>query len=104
MDDKLPPLSNLCQLISKYLNNTNRVIATSTLVAINTCKVFYQCGPLKVTCSSNASKWNNHNGSSVGKLAKPSTISKPICSTIVSKGNICNERILSQHVKPLTSE
>ena len=56
MDDKLPPLSNLCQFISKYLNNTNRVIATSTLVAINTCKVFYQCGPLKVTCSSNASK------------------------------------------------
>ena len=29
------------------------------------------------------------------------TVSKPVCSTIVSKSNICNASIVSQHVKPL---
>ena len=65
-------------------------------------KRFYQCKPVKaVLCSSNVSKQNACNVSSVSKLVKLFTISKPVCLTIVSKSNICNASIVSQHVKPL---
>ena len=39
--------------------------------------------------------------SSFSKLDKPLTRSKPVCSTVVSKSNICNASIVSQHVKQL---
>ena len=37
----------------------------------------------------------------VNLLVKPLTVSKPVCSTIVSKSNICNAIIVRQYVKPL---
>ena len=52
-------------------------------------------------CSSNVSKQNDCNVSSVSKLVKPLTVSKPVCSTIISKSNIWHASIVSQHVKPL---
>ena len=64
-------------------------------------KRLYKCKPVKAVCSSNVSKQNDCNVSSVSKLVKPLTVSKPVCLTIVSKSNICNLSIVSQHVKPL---
>ena len=61
----------------------------------------YQYKPVKAVCSSNVSKQNDCNVSSVSKLVKPLTVSKPVCSTIVSKSNFCNASIVSQYVKPL---
>ena len=58
----------------------------------------YQCKPVKTVSSSNVSKQNARDISSVSKLVKPLTVSKPVCSTFASKGNICNT---SHHVKPL---
>ena len=53
---------------------------------------FYQCKHVKAVCSSNVSKQNACNVSSVSKLVKPLT---------VIKSNICNASIFSQNVKPL---
>ena len=61
----------------------------------------YQCKPVRAVCPSNVSKQNDCNVSSVSKLIKPFTVSKPVCSTIVNKSNNCNASIVSQHVKPL---
>ena len=37
---------------------------------------------------------------SVSKLVKPLTVSKPICSRNVSKGNVCNTKFVSEHIQP----
>ena len=63
-------------------------------------KRLYQCKPVKVACSSNVSKQNACKVSRVNKLVKPLTVSKPVCLTIISKGNIYNASIVSPHVKP----
>ena len=44
---------------------------------------------------------NACNVSSVSKLTEPLTVSNPVCPTIVSKTNISNASIVSQHIKPL---
>ena len=61
-------------------------------------KRLYECRPVKVICSSNISMQKACNVSSDSKLVKRLTSSKLVCPTIVSKGNICNARIVSQHV------
>ena len=62
----------------------------------------YQCKHVKAVCSSNVSKQNDCNVSSVSNFVKPLTVSKSVCSTIVSKSNIYNVSIVSQHIKPLS--
>ena len=103
-EDDFPPLTNVCQPVSKSGNCSNHVTATSIVVSSNVSghvKCLYQCKPVRTVCSSNVSKQNDCNVSSVSKLVKPLTVSKPNCSTIVSKRNICNAGIVSQHIKPL---
>ena len=51
--------------------------------------------------SSNVSKQNACNVTSLSKLVKPLTVSKSVSSTILSKSNICNTSIVRQHVTPL---
>ena len=50
---------------------------------------------------SNVSKQNACIVTSVSKFVESLTVSKPVCSTIVSKSNNYNSSIVSQHVKPL---
>ena len=59
----------------------------------------YRCRPVKAVCSSNISNQNVCILSSVSKLVEPLTVSKPVCSTILSKNNISNVSNISQHVK-----
>ena len=103
-EDDFPPLTNVCRPVSKSGNCSNHVTARSTVVSSNVSghvKRLYQCKHVKAVCSSNVSKQNYCNVSSVSKLVKPLTVSKPVCLTIVSKSNIFNASIVSQHVKPL---
>ena len=103
-EDDFPSLTNVCRLVSKSGNCSNHVTARSIVVSSNVSghvKRLYQCKPVKAVCSSNVSKQNDCNVSSVSKLVKPLTVSKSVCSTIVSESNICNANIVSQHVKPL---
>ena len=103
-EDNFPPLTNVCRPVSKSGNCSNHVTARSIVVSPNVSghvKRLYQCKPVKAVCSSNVSKQNNCNVSSVSKLVKPLTVGKLVCSTIVSKSNICSASIVSQHVKPL---
>ena len=103
-EDDFPPLTNGCRPASKSGNCSNHVTARSIVFWSNVSghvKRLYQCKPVKAVCSSNVSKQNACNVSSVSKLVKPLTVSKPVCSTIESKSNICNASIVSQHVKPL---
>ena len=96
-EDDFPPLTNVT-------NCSNHVIARSIVVSSNisgTVKRLYQCKSVKTVCSSNASKQNVCNVSSVSKPVEPLTAIKPVCSTIVSKSNISNMSTVSQHVKPL---
>ena len=63
--------------------------ARSILVLSNgsgTVKRSYQCRLVKAVCSSNISKEITSTVSSVSKLVKTLTASKPVCSTIVSEG------------------
>ena len=104
-EDGFPPLTNVCRPVSKSGNCSNHVTARSIVVSSNVSghvKRLYQYEPVKAACSSNVSKQNACNVSSVSKLVKPLTVRKPVCSTILSKSNICNAGIVSQHVKPLT--
>ena len=104
-EDDFPPLTNVCQPVSKSGNFSNHVTARSIVVSSNVSghvKHLYQCKHVKAVCSSSVSKQNDCNVSSVSKLVKPLTVSKPVCSTIVSKINIYNASIVSQHVKPLS--
>ena len=105
-EDDFPPLTNVCRPVSKSGNCSIHVTARSIVVSSNVSghvKRLYQCKPVKAACSSNVSKQNDCILSSVSKLVKPLTFSKPVCSTIVSKSNICNasQHVVSQHVKPL---
>ena len=103
-EDDFPPLTNGCRPASKSGNCSNHVTARSIVFWSNVSghvKRLYQCKPFKAVCSSNVSKQNACNVSSVSKLVKPLTVSKPVCSTVESKSNICNASIVSQHVKPL---
>ena len=86
--------------------NLETVVTMSLLIIVLSnvsghVKGLYQCKPVKAVCSSNVSKQNDCNVSSVSKPVKPLTVSKPVCSTTVSKSNICNASIVSQHAKPL---
>ena len=97
-------MTNICRPRSKSGNFSNHATARSIVVSYNVSghvKCLYQDKPVKAVCSSNVSKQNDCNVSSVSKLVKPLTVSKPVCLTIVSKSNICNASIVSQHVKPL---
>ena len=103
-EDDFPPLTNVFRPVSKSGNCSNHVAARSIAASSNISghvKRFYQWKPVKAVCSSNVSKRNSCNISSVSKLVKPLTVTKPVCSTIVSKSNICNASIVSQHVNPL---
>ena len=103
-EDDFPPLTNVGRPVSKFGNCSNHVIARSIVVSSNisgTVKCLYQCKSVKTVCSSNASKQNVCNVSSVSKPVEPLTAIKPVCSTIVSKSNISNVSTVSQHVKPL---
>ena len=85
-EDDLPPLTNVCWPVSKSGNCSNHVAAINTVVLPNVSgivKRFYQFNSVKTVCSSNVSKQNSCNVSSVSKLAKPLTVNKPVCSTIL---------------------
>ena len=87
-EDEFSPLTNVCRPVSKFGNCSNHVAARSIVVSsIVTGHVrrLYECKPVKAVCSSNISKQNTCNVSSVSKLVKPLTVSKPVCSIIVSK-------------------
>ena len=97
-------MTNVCRPVSKSGNCSSHVTARSIVVSSNGSghvECLYQCKPVRAVCSSNVSKQNDCNVSSVSKLVKPFTVSKPVCSTIVNKSNNCNASIVSQHVKPL---
>ena len=100
-EDDFPPVTNACRPVSKSGNYSNHVTTRSVVISSNISghvKRLYQCKLVKAVCSSNISK---QNAFSVSTLVEPLTVSKPVCSTIVSKSNICNASIVSQHVKPL---
>ena len=85
-EDDVHPWTNVCRPVSKSGNCSNHVTARSIVVLSNVrggVKRFYQCKPVKAVCSSNVSKQNVWNVTSVSKLVKPLTVSKPVCSTIV---------------------
>ena len=98
-------MTNVCRpVVSKTGNCSNHVTTRSIITLSNVSgnvKRSYQSKPVKAVCSSNVSKQNACNVSSVSKLVKSLTVSKPVCSTIVSKSNTCNASIAHQHVKPL---
>ena len=103
-EDDFPPLTNVFQPASKSGNCSNHITARIIVLSSNVnghVKRLYHYKPVKAACSSNVSKQNARNVSSVSKFVKPLTVSKPVCSTIVSKSNISNSSIISQHVKPL---
>ena len=61
-EDDFPPLTNVCQPVSKSENCSNHVTARSIVVSSNVSghvKCLYK--PVKVVCSSNVSKQNNCN-------------------------------------------
>ena len=97
-------MTNVGRPVSKSGNCSNHVIARCIVILSNVrgnVKRLYQCKPVKGVCSSNVSKQNACNVSSVSKLAELLTVSNPVCPTIVSKTNISNASIVSQHIKPL---
>ena len=89
--------------VSKSGNCSNHVTTRSIAVSSNCriAKFLDQCKHVKAVGSSNVSKQNASNVSSVSKLVEQLTVSKPVCSTIANKNNICNVSIVSQRVKPL---
>ena len=97
-EDDFPPLTNVFRPVSKSVAARSIVVLSNVSGHV---KRFYQYKPVKAVCSSNVSKQNACNVSSVSELFKPLTVNKPVCLTIVSKSNICNMSIASQHVNPL---
>ena len=98
------PLTNVGRPVSKSGNSSNHVTARSIVVLTNVREILkrlYQCKPVKAVFSSNVSKPNACNVSSVSKLVEPLTFNKPVCSTFVRNSNISNVINVSQHVKPL---
>ena len=90
-EDDFSPLTDVFRPVFKY------AAAKSIFVSSNVSghvKVFYQYKAVKYVCSSNVSKQNACNVSSICKLVEPLTGSKSVCSTIVSKSNIVT-RVLS---------
>ena len=74
--DDLTPLANVDQLVSKSGNCNNHVTNRGTAASSNVCeteKRLYQCKPVKAVCSSNVSKQNVCNVRSVSKFVKPLT-------------------------------
>ena len=87
-EDDCPPLTNVSRPVSKSGNFGNYVTARGIVFQSNVSGIverLYQCKPVIVLCSSNVSKQNVCNVRSVCKLVEPLTVSKPVCSTIVSK-------------------
>ena len=84
-DDDCPPLTMFVDLSL----NLETLVTMSLLEASSNVsgivERLYQCKPVIVVCSSNVSKQNVCNVSGVSKLVKPLSVSKPVCSTIVSK-------------------
>ena len=92
-EDDFPQLTNVCQPVSKSGNCSDHATARSIVVSSNISghiKRLYQCKLVKVVCSSNIRKRNACNVSSVRKLVKPLTVSKPVCSTFVIKREYCH--------------
>ena len=85
------PFSFFPSLTNVFLPVSKSVTARSIVVSSNVSghvKRFYQCKPVKAVCSSNVSKQNACNVSSVSKLVKQLTVSKPVCSTVLSKSKV----------------
>ena len=76
-------MSNVCRPISKSINDSNYITARSILVSSNVSglvKLMYQCKLVMAAYSSNVSKQNACSVSSVSKLVKSLTVSKPVVS------------------------
>ena len=78
-EDDFPPLTNVFRPVSKSAAARSIVVLSNVSGHV---KRFYQYKPVKAVCSSNVSKQNACNVSSVSKLVKSLTVSKPVCSTL----------------------
>ena len=84
-EDDFPPLTNVFWPVSKSAAARSIVVLSNVSGHV---KRFYQYKPVKAVCSSNVSKQNACNVSSVSKLVKQLTVTKPVCSTFVSKSKV----------------
>ena len=106
------PLSNVCQPI---LSNVRESRLRLRKPASNVKLVCFHASPVyassvsglvkplsisKPVCSSNVTKRNVCNASSVSQLIKPLNAGKPVCSSKATKHNVFNASSVSQLTKP----
>ena len=106
-------LSNVCQPILSNVSGSRlyqrKPASNMKLVSIHVSPVYADSfsefvkllNVSKPTCSSNATKRNVGNASSVDQFTKPLNVSKTVCPSKATKRNVCNASSVSQLIKPL---